>query len=168
MGGLDMGATPSGGSKKGVLHHVKKRVGIAIDMTPMVDIAFLLLIFFMVTTVFRLPQAMELTLPKSKDVVDVAASNVLTLYVYGDGKMMYRIGTDGPLAPVQFSGLRSFVQSLTQQNEKLITLVKFDRDAPYHWMVDVVDEFIMGKITRYSFDSMTSDELTEVRGAGGA
>ena len=37
----------------------KKRVGVRIDMTPMVDVAFLLLIFFMVTTVFRRPLAME-------------------------------------------------------------------------------------------------------------
>ncbi|MHC5066646.1 MAG: ExbD/TolR family protein, partial [Planctomycetota bacterium] len=42
----------------------KKRLGIRIDMTPMVDIAFLLLIFFMVTTVFRRPLAMEVNLPE--------------------------------------------------------------------------------------------------------
>ena len=43
----------------------RPRVTIRIDMTPMVDIAFLLLIFFMVTTVFRLPQAMEMVLPEN-------------------------------------------------------------------------------------------------------
>jgi biopolymer transport protein ExbD len=41
----------------------KRRVGIRIDMTPMVDVAFLLLIFFMVTTVFRTPKALEINLP---------------------------------------------------------------------------------------------------------
>jgi biopolymer transport protein ExbD len=168
MGGLDMGGAPSASSKKkGVLHHPKKRVGIAIDMTPMVDIAFLLLIFFMVTTVFKLPQAMELNLPPKDAEVDVAESNVLMIYVYGDGQMMYRIGNDGPLQPVQFAGMRPLIQDMMQQNDKLITLVKFDRDSPYHWMVDVVDEFIVGKVTRYSFDAMTPEEKAEVRGAGG-
>jgi biopolymer transport protein ExbD len=168
MGGLDMGAAPSGGhKKKGVLHHVKKRVGVAIDMTPMVDIAFLLLIFFMVTTVFRLPQAMELNLPPKDADVDVAQSNVLMLYVHGDGKVMFRTGTDGPLQPVEFSGLRPLVQERARQNEKLITIVKFDRTTQYHWMVDVLDEFIVGKVSRYSFDEMTPEELTEVKGAGG-
>ena len=42
----------------------KRRAGIRIDMTPMVDVAFLLLIFFMVTTVFRRPLAMEVNLPE--------------------------------------------------------------------------------------------------------
>ena len=41
----------------------KRRIGISIDMTPMVDVAFLLLIFFMCTTVFRKPQALEINLP---------------------------------------------------------------------------------------------------------
>ena len=169
MGGLDMGGAPAPGKKKaGVLHHVKKRVGIAIDMTPMVDIAFLLLIFFMVTTVFKLPQAMELNLPPKDAEVDVAESNVLMLYVYGDGDVVYRIGTDGPLAPVPFAGLRPMVQNMLKDNDKLITLVKFERATPYHWMVDVVDEFIVGKIGRYSFDAMTPEELAEVKSKAGA
>jgi biopolymer transport protein ExbD len=46
----------------------RPRPGIRIDMTPMVDIAFLLLVFFMVTTVFRLPQAMEINLPPEVEV----------------------------------------------------------------------------------------------------
>lgn len=165
MGGLDVGAKPAGGGKKkGVLHHVKKRVGIAIDMTPFVDIAFLLLIFFMVTTVFRLPQAMELNLPPKDAEVEVAESNVLMLYVYGDGEVVFRIGNDGPLEPVEFAGLRPMIADMLKQNDKLITLVKFDRATPYHWMVDVIDEFILGKITRYSFDAMTPEERAEIKG----
>ena len=41
----------------------KKRAGVRIDMTPMVDVAMLLLTFFMLTTVFSKPQTMELNLP---------------------------------------------------------------------------------------------------------
>ena len=58
----------------------KRRVGIRIDMTPMVDVAFLLLIFFMVTTVFRTPQALEINLPpKDNPPVPIAKSKVLTV-----------------------------------------------------------------------------------------
>jgi biopolymer transport protein ExbD len=161
-----MGATPSQGKGHGVLHHIQKRVGIAIDMTPMVDIAFLLLIFFMLTTVFRLPQAMELVYPK--DDVPVAESNVLTLYVYGDGQFVYRTGADGPLQPVDFSGLRATIAGMSRQNDKLITLVKFERATPYHWMVDVIDEFILGHVSRYSFDAMTPEERAEIQSKVGA
>ena len=51
----------------------KKRAGVRIDMTPMVDVAMLLLTFFMLTTVFNKPQTMELNLPPDKEVkVEVA------------------------------------------------------------------------------------------------
>jgi hypothetical protein len=78
--------------------------------------------------------------------------------------MVYRIGNDGPLEPVEFAQLRPMTKEFLTQNDKLITLVKFDRETPYHWMVDVIDEFILGKITRYSFDAMTPEELAEVKG----
>src|SRR4029078_1801636 len=59
-----------------------KRIGVKIDMTPMVDVAFLLLIFFMCTTVFRKPQALEINLPPDPNAkVEIAESNVLTLRV---------------------------------------------------------------------------------------
>ena len=45
--------------------HKMKRVGIAIDMTPLVDVAFLLLTFFMMTTQFKPPEAVEIKLPTS-------------------------------------------------------------------------------------------------------
>ena len=57
MGAVDT-PQPRSSGKKGKGHHrPKRRVGVRVDMTPMVDVAFLLLIFFMVTTVFRTPQA---------------------------------------------------------------------------------------------------------------
>jgi biopolymer transport protein ExbD len=167
MGGLDAAAHQADDKKKksGPLSHKKKRVGISIDMTPFVDIAFLLLIFFMVTTVFRLPQAMELTLPPKDAEQEVAESNVIILYVYNDGEMQFRIGNDGPLEPIAMGGLVETLNDLLKQNEKLITMVKFERKTPFHWMVDVVDEFTnVGKITRYSFDQMTPEEVAEVKG----
>jgi biopolymer transport protein ExbD len=61
MAGDVVERAPKGG-KKG-LRRPKRRISIRIDMTPMVDIAFLLLIFYMVSTVFSMPQAMEINLP---------------------------------------------------------------------------------------------------------
>jgi len=63
MGAVDV--EPKAGKAKTALGlRKRKRVGIRVDMTPMVDVAFLLLIFFMVTTVFRRPLAMEINMPE--------------------------------------------------------------------------------------------------------
>src|SRR5678816_1049928 len=74
----------------------KRRVGIRIDMTPLVDVAFLLLIFFMVTTVFRTPQALEINLPPKNVEIPIATTNILTLRVLGDDKMYWNVGEDKP------------------------------------------------------------------------
>ena len=135
-----------------------------LDMSPMIDLVFLLLIFFMVTTVFVLPQAMELNLPPADAEVEVAESNVVIIYVYDDGEMVFRVGMDGPLEPLSMGEMVPLLKDLLKQNEDLITIVKFDRTTAYHWMVDVVDEFVVRGITRYSFDAMTRDEVAEVKG----
>ncbi len=108
---------------------------------------------------------MELNLPEENAEAKVAESNVIILYVYDDGEMVFRLGNDGPLEPITFGALQETLTEMLRQNDKLITLVKFDRATPYHWMVDVLDEFLLGKITRYSFDAMTPEESFEVKGS---
>jgi len=58
-----------------------KRIGFRIDMTPMVDVAFLLLTFFMLTTKFRPPELVKINLPASHSVQKLPESNVLTVTV---------------------------------------------------------------------------------------
>ncbi|MCU0412291.1 MAG: biopolymer transporter ExbD [Bacteroidetes bacterium] len=62
-GGGDMGGGGRSHGKKGKKHKGKRRMGTHIDMTPLVDVAFLLLTFFMLTTTFSLPQVLEINLP---------------------------------------------------------------------------------------------------------
>ena len=92
MAGAAPAAEPKkGGGKTALGLRKRKRVGVAVDMTPMVDVAFLLLIFFMVTTVFRRPLAMEVNMPEKDAKVEVKESNVMTLYIREDGKMVYDV-----------------------------------------------------------------------------
>jgi biopolymer transport protein ExbD len=56
-------------------------VGIAIDMTPMVDIAFLLLIFYMTTTQFKPPEKQQVTLPLSQSQYKVPLADIINLTV---------------------------------------------------------------------------------------
>jgi biopolymer transport protein ExbD len=59
----------------------KRRIGIAIDMTPMVDIAFLLLIFYMTTTQFKPPEKQQVTLPMSESQYKVPISDIINITV---------------------------------------------------------------------------------------
>src|SRR5262245_65217025 len=59
----------------------KRRIGIAIDMTPMVDVAFLLLIFFMCTTQFKPPEKDKITLPESNSEAKSPESEIITIAV---------------------------------------------------------------------------------------
>src|SRR5580765_3842951 len=59
----------------------KRRIGISIDMTPMVDVAFLLLIFLMTTTQFQPPEKDRIELPKSSSEAKSPESDVITIAV---------------------------------------------------------------------------------------
>ncbi len=143
----------------------KARASVQIDMTPMVDIAFLLLIFFMVTTVFRTPQTMELNIPPSKDdKVEIAESNVLTLRLMEDQKTYFNIGKDLP-EEIEFDEIVQLIHDEVEANDKLVTLIKIQRSASYNQMVNIMDEMQVGEIDRFSITTMEQDEVEEVFGS---
>jgi biopolymer transport protein ExbD len=156
MGGMDFADKPQ---KQGAgLRRPKRRVAIRIDMTPMVDIAFLLLIFFMVTTVFRAPQAMEVNLPPAGAKVEVPESNVMSLYVDGTERFFYRVGT-GPLVSTSMKDLNQLFTENAKLNPELIVLAKIHRDVKYETMVDVMDELEVANMTRFSLVALSDDDI---------
>ncbi len=159
-GGGDI--APSGGrARKGKKRKGAKRLGIRIDMTPMVDIAFLLLTFFMLTTVFRAPQTMELNLPPSDVKVEIAESNLMTLRIMEDGTIFWNVGTETPQR-VEMKDLRKLLLEWNQQNPKLVTLVKVDRKGKYFQMVDILDELQVANVNRFSLAPLTDADRKEV------
>jgi len=156
-----------GGKKK------KKRAPVLIDMTPMVDIAFLLLIFFMVTTVFRAPQTMELNIPPDKDdKVEIAESNVLLIYMLDDDRMFWQIGRDMTPETLELANIQEFIKEKEVENaeehdgeSKLVTLVMIQRTSPYEQMVNVMDELQLGAIDRFSITVLEQDKYEEVFGS---
>jgi biopolymer transport protein ExbD len=163
---------PQRSSKKAVagFRRKKARSNVHIDMTPMVDIAFLLLIFFMVTTVFRSPQTMELNLPPEDSEVEIAESNVLVIRMLEDGRVFWNIGKMEPEA-VEFPEIQKLILDKDKENaenhngeSKLVTLIKIHRSSPYEQMVNVMDELQLGKIDRFSITVMEDKEVREVFG----
>ena len=134
----------------------KRRVSIRIDMTPMVDIAFLLLIFYMVTTVFSMPQAMEVNLPPaSQEDLKIPEKNLLTIHVDGKGKYYWNIGTELPI-PMRADSLRTLLVDQNKAKAKLNTLIIINKDAKYKAMVDILDEI---DLIERSFNAATAKEM---------
>ena len=165
MAAVDTAAPRERGKHK-KKHKKKRRIGIRIDMTPMVDVAFLLLTFFMLTTTFSKPQSMEINLPPSETKVEVAESNLLTLRVMEDGTIYWNMGIEAP-QKIAFNDLRKFLSTKNQENPKLITLVKVDRKSKYHMMVDVLDEINLADVKRFSLAPMLDQDKKEVSKAAG-
>src|SRR5215831_7274389 len=161
MGAVD---TPERSSKKGKkkgFGRPKRRLGVRIDMTPMVDVAFLLLIFFMVTTVFRTPQALEINLPPDKDVkVEIKQSNVLSIRVLSDNRAYFKRGDD-PWARSDVDGLKK-VFGAYKNNKDLVVLIQIDRESKFHNMVDIIDELDLANLTRFSLATLKPEEKKEV------
>ncbi|HET6348137.1 MAG TPA: biopolymer transporter ExbD [Candidatus Krumholzibacteria bacterium] len=158
-------AEPKGAGKTALGLRKRKRVGIRVDMTPMVDVAFLLLIFFMVTTVFRRPLAMEMNLPESGAKVKIKESNVMTIYIEEDGTMVYDVGKRG-LQPLPWDELRQTLVLEHDYNPDLVTLVKIDRKAKYDQMVNMLDTLDEAQMTRFSIVPMTDLDKTALQGGG--
>jgi biopolymer transport protein ExbD len=137
-------------------------------MTPMVDVAFLLLTFFMLTTYFSKPQTMELNLPKDeKQQVEVAESNLLTIRVAPDGAVFWNIGTD-PANRIEMKELRKFLTDKNKENPKLITLLKIDRDGKYDMLVKAMDQVALAKVERFSLAQMNEYDKRQIQKARGS
>jgi len=151
MGAVD---TPSPSGGKG-----KRRVGIRIDMTPLVDVAFLLLIFFMVTTVFRTPQALEINLPpKDNPPVPIAMSNILTVFALPGERYKWAMA-DNPPAETDFKALTGiFKQERDKNPNKIVVVIKIHPEARFHAMVDLIDELDSLKMTRFALAPMTPED----------
>jgi len=144
MAGFDTGGNkPLDKARKG-LRRPKRRVKVRIDMTPMVDIAFLLLIFYMVTTVFSQPTVVELSLPPRDAEVNpqpVAKSKLLMIFVDKNDSFYYQIGEDmDQPRMVNFARLANIMREKTFLIEDLVLLLKVDQEASYTSLVKVIDQ----------------------------
>ncbi len=113
------------------------------------DIAFLLLIFFLVTTIFALEMGIPLILPgKESSDVKVSRKNILEVKAYPNGAVVIE-DKQIPLAQV-----RVIVERKLAANEKLIVVIQTHPDAEYGLMVDILDELKLANCRRIALKKM--------------
>jgi biopolymer transport protein ExbD len=122
-----------------ILNNRKTKVSDEVPTSSMADIAFLLLIFFLVTTTFPKDKGLAIVLPEPGETLEVSQRNILHILIQPGGVVVVRRGEnpqEQQLRPDQIEGLWRHEVS---QNENLIAAVKTHPDAAYEHMVDVLD-----------------------------
>lgn len=143
------------------------RRDIDVDMNPMVDLAFLLLTFFMLATTFSKPQALELLVPakpKPEDILQetpVKESKTLSLVICEDKLVYYRGITDPEKMDASFSAedLMGILLSAKADTEGLVVLVKPLPEARFESIVAVLDALRNSDVERYALDEPNEFDL---------
>lgn len=142
-----------------------------VDLTPMVDLAFLLITFFMLVTTFNKPNVMDLGLPaKPKDDqkapdTEIKLSNSISIIIGKDNRVFYHQQDQTSLNDQNFTettfdreGIRAVVQQAkarAEDKEKFTVIIKPTDEALYKNFVDMLDEMAITKNERYG--------ITEIR-----
>lgn len=111
------------------------------SMASMTDVIFLLLIFFMVTSTFVFPSALEVNLPQSSQQTALKPST--RIYVDKDLNMFATMGDsiqEGELMPLQAEQLDAFMKQLVTENPQEFVAVYADEEVAYGKIVDILDK----------------------------
>jgi biopolymer transport protein ExbD len=133
-----------------VLNSKKQKVSDEIPTSSMADIAFLLLIFFLVTTTFPKDKGLAIVLPEQGEEAQVSQRNILHLIVQPTGIVDVRRGEATQLQQMRPQEIEGLWRSEVTNNPNLIAAVKTHPDAQYRFMVDVLDALHSANAERIS------------------
>ncbi len=141
----------------------KRRISIRIDMTPMVDIAFLLLIFYMATTQFKPPEARAVDLPEShsqielpdKDIINITVTKYDSIYV--DYVELREVDIEGVLVNTKARIVRmadtynvsAEINKARAKNLRALIVIKADEKASFGVMQDVMRSMQENHLERF-------------------
>ncbi len=151
----------------------KRRVGIKIDMTPMVDIAFLLLIFYMSTTQFKPPEKKTVTLPTShsqislpdKDVINVTVTKDDSIFVDYIIKRTVNIDGNDVSMPTRIydeattATVASLINAARVRNRFAFLVIKADKDSSYGTMEGIMKTMQEQNLTRFQIVTNMEQDL---------
>ena len=179
----ELNAGDAGGGKKGSKKVRSKKLNSKVDLTAMVDLAFLLITFFMVTTSLSKPQSMDLGLPdkdddptKNKD-VKVDENRTMTLLLGDNNQMKYYMGIlNTPMAPKDISYGKSGIRTEILKRKKtvleytgnkdkgLIVIIKPSKKSNYRNLVDILDEMAIADVPTYAIVDILPEEVQVLEG----
>ncbi len=137
-----------------------------VDMTPMVDLGFLLITFFMLTTTMSQQAGMDIQMPfddgKNKENTKIKESNALTILLGKNNKVFYYQGLNEPelkLTTFKPDGIRKLlIQKKAEIGEKMFVLIKPLPKASYQNIVDILDELAITAVPSYTLTKVAKED----------
>lgn len=117
----------------------KSKVSDEVPTSSTADIAFLLLIFFLVTTVFPKDMGLQVVLPEEQEQVEVSQRNILHIIVQPSGIVDVRRGESQQVQQLRPADIEGLWRQEVAANPNLIASVRTHPEAAYRFMVDVLD-----------------------------
>jgi biopolymer transport protein ExbD len=158
-----------------------KKLSTKVDLTPMVDLGFLLITFFIFTTSMTEPKALQLVLPKgNKASMPIGESEVLTVIPVAGDKVFYYHGELGKAMQKGLFGITGFssnngIGDIVRLKQKALDLSpKYKRDdmmliikpsavANYQNVTDAFDEAIINGLKHYTLVDIDKEEIAELK-----
>lgn len=132
----------------------KQKVSDEIPSSSMADIAFLLLIFFLVTTVFPKDRGLPIVLPEAQEEVEVSQRNILHLDIMTNGTVQVRRGDSQNVSTLSPRDIEALWRIEIAQNPNLIAAVKTHPDAQHRYMIQVLDGLQMAGAERIALQML--------------
>jgi biopolymer transport protein ExbD len=169
--------TSGGGKHKGGKVRSKK-ASTRVDLTAMVDLAFLLITFFMLTTTLSKKKAMDLVMPDNSvktSQLPVAATRSMTILLGSHNKIEWYVGEPGKSAPtVDNYGKDGLRKALIENGKKIaethagpdnfmIVLIKPSDKSTYENLVTALDEMNITAVQSYAIVKITQPEIDELK-----
>lgn len=133
-----------------ILGNKKQKVSDEVPTSSTADIAFLLLIFFLVTTTFPKDKGLAIVLPEPGEEAEVSQRNILHLIIQPTGVVDVRRGESQQVQQMRPQEIEGLWRQEFAANENLIAAVKTHPDAAYEYMVDVLDALHAANAARIS------------------
>lgn len=164
----EMDTSGGGGHKKGPGVKKSKKLSTRVDLTPMVDLGFLLITFFIFTTTMSQPTAMKLFLPKDADKPEeqnkAKESGVITILLGKDDNVFYYEGqldnSASNFKSSTFKEIRNVIMDKKARTPEkdLVVVLKPSEECTYRNVVDILDEMAINVCKRYALVDISAVE----------
>ena len=171
MAELSLSSQKAGGA------HGRQKKNIRVDLTAMVDLAFLLITFFMLTTTLSKPKAMDLAMPVGPQKDAVGPSRSFTVCIGKNNQVMWYLGElKNPIISPTITGFNKdgirkalletgkMVRDKARKN--MIVLVKPSDHSVYNDLVNVLDELNITNVATYAIVDIDKQDISMLKQKG--